>query len=140
MRIFWWFFDRILQRTRCYWSSGVPPIMKNQNDREFAAIVAAIADLRKVDRSTAITVTPLFRPMLDRLSLNELRDYLLARYRNDRGEDQFTKYDLFEIGDRELMGFDGAFLYKDRLHIVFSYNDAWETVEKILAILLYDQL
>jgi hypothetical protein len=80
--------------------------------------------------------------MLDRLSLTELKNYLFARYpnRNRRGEERSEAYDLFDIGDLELKGFDGAFLYKDRLRIVFSYSDAWETVANIHALLLNDQL
>ena len=113
--------------------------MESQNDRDFAAVITAIADRRKVDRSTAITVTALFQPMLDRLSLTELKDYLFTRYSNMRGEDR-SKYDLVEIGDRDLKSFDRAFLYKDRLRIVLSYGDAWETVDRFLAILLNDQL
>ncbi len=116
--------------------------MESQNDREFAAVVAAIADCRKVDRSTAITVTPLFQPMLERLSLTELKNYLFARYpnRNRRGEERSEAYDLFDIGDLELKGFDRAFLYKDHLSITFTYSDAWETVGGFLAVLLNDQL
>jgi hypothetical protein len=139
LRIFRWYFERILDRARWYWSSREPPIMESQNDRDFAAVIAAIADRRKVDRSTAITVTPLFQPMLDRLSLTELRDYLFTRYSNMRGEHR-SKYDLVEIGDRDLKSFDRAFLYKDKLSMTFVYSDAWETVDRFLAVLLNDQL
>jgi hypothetical protein len=140
LRIFRWYFERILDRARWYWSSREPPIMESQNDRDFAAVIAAIADRRKVDRSTAITVTPLFQPMLDRLSLTELKNYLFTRYPNRRGEGQSGKSDIVEIGDRDLKSFDGAFLYKDKLSMTFGYSDAWETVDRFLAVLLNDQL
>jgi hypothetical protein len=133
-------FDHILRLVgkRSHLRGG--PVMESQNDREFAAVVAAIAECRKVDRSTAITVTALFQPMLDRLSLTELKNYLSNRYSPTRGEDQFTKFDLVDIGRQELKSFHRAFLYRDRLRIVFSYSDAWKTVERIHAILLNDHL
>jgi hypothetical protein len=140
MKIFSWLFDRVLRLVGSNSNSGGAPVMESQNDREFAAVMAAIAERRKVDRSTAITVTPLFQPMLDRLSLTELKNYLLTRYPNRRGEDQFTKYDLVEIGEQELKSFDRAFLHKDKLSMTFSYSDAWETVERFLAVLLNDKL
>jgi len=114
--------------------------MESRNDREFAAIMAAIAERRKVDRSTAITVTPLFQPMLDRLSLTELKNYLLTRYPNRRGEGKSSKYDLVDIGEQELKSFNRAFLRKDKLSMTFGYSDAWETVDRFLAVLLNDQL
>ena len=52
---------------------------KSQNDREFAEVIAAIANVRKANRSTAIDVTPQFKPMTDRLSLTELKDYFQFR-------------------------------------------------------------
>ena len=139
MRIFGRFFDRILPACTNS-SSGEAAVMESQNDREFATIIAAIAERRKVDRSTAITVTPLFQPMLDRLSLTELKNCLLIRNSNRRGEDQSSKYDLIEIGEQELRSFNSAFLHKDKLRIVFGYSDAWETVNSFHAILLNDKL
>jgi hypothetical protein len=125
-----------------YWSSEEPPTMESQDDRDFAAVIAAIAERRKVHRSMTITVTPLFQPMLDRLSLTELKNYLFARYlnRNKRGKGRSGEYDLFEIGDRELRSFNKAFLHSDKLRIVFGYSDAWETVDRLHAILLNDNL
>jgi len=116
--------------------------MESQDDRDFAAVIAAIADRRKVDRSGSIVITPMFQPMLDRISLTELRDYLFARYpnRNRRSRDRSEAYDLFEIGDRDLRSFDRAFRYRDSLRIVLGYNDAWETVARFKAILLNDLL
>ena len=114
--------------------------VESQDDREFAGVIARIAERRKIDRSTAITVTPLFQPMLDSRSLTELRNYLLLRCPNDRGEDQFTKYDRFEISARELKSFNRAFLRKDRLTITFSYGDEWETANRLVAVLLNDKL
>jgi hypothetical protein len=140
MRIFGRFFDRIHRLVVSNSGSEEAAVMESQDDREFAAIIAAIAERRKVDRSTAITVTPLFQPMLDRLSLTELKNYVFTRYPNRRGEDQFTKYDLVEIGEQELKSFNRAFLHKDMLRIVFSYSDAWETVDRFHAILLNDKL
>jgi hypothetical protein len=104
MRIFWLFFRtmrnvavlfyafiifRPLHWARWYWSSGEPSIMESQDDRDFAAVIAAIADRRKVDRSGSIVVTPMFWPVLDRLSPTELRNYLFTRYpnRNRRSKD-----------------------------------------------------
>jgi hypothetical protein len=137
LRLLWAVLACMLDRARWYWSSGVPPIMESQNDREFAAVVAAIADLRKADRSTAITVTPLFQPMLDRRSLTELKNYVLFRYPR-RGHSE--KSDLVEIGEQQLRGFNRAFLYKDSLSITFAYSGARETVENFVAVLLNDQL
>ena len=114
--------------------------MESQNDREFAAVVISIANLRKVDRSTAITVTQMFQPMLDRLSLTEFKDYVFSRYSNRRGEGRSSKYDLVDIGERQLKSFDRTFLYRDHLSMTFKYSDAWETVEGFLAVLLNDQL
>ncbi|MEH2534691.1 hypothetical protein V1277_006015 [Bradyrhizobium sp. AZCC 1588] len=111
----------------------------DQNNREFAAIVAAIAKRRKIDRSVAIDVTPLFLPMLDRISLAELNDYILDRYSPKRGEDHESKHDIVEIEDRELKSFDRSFIYKDVLTITFTYSDAWETVDKFQAVLLNRQ-
>jgi hypothetical protein len=116
------------------------PVLETQDDRDFAAVMTAIADRRKVDRSTAITVTPLFQPMLDRLSLTELANYLLARYSSSRGEGQSSKYDLVEIGEQELKSFNRVFLRKDKLSITLGYSDTWETVDRFLAVLLNDQL
>jgi hypothetical protein len=114
--------------------------MESQNDREFAAIITAIAERRKVDRSTAITVTPSFQPMLDRLSLTELKNYILTRYPNKRGQGKSSHFDLVEIGAQELKSFNRAFLRKDKLRMTLSYSDAWETVDRFLAVLLNDQL
>ena len=140
MRIFKWCFDRISRRARSNFNSGERPVMESQNDREFAAVVDAVAECRKVDRSTAITVTPLFQLMLDRVSLSELKNYLFSRYSNRRGEGQSTKYDIIDIGEQQLRSFNKAFLYKDKLSITFVYGDAWETVERFQAVLLNDQL
>jgi len=137
MRILWWCFARILDRTRSYFAAVEQPIMESQNDREFAAVVVSIANLRQVDRSTAITVTPLFQPMLDRLSLTELKNCVLSRYPR-RGYSE--KSDLVEIGELQLKGFDSAFLYRDKLSITFVYNSAREAVENFVAVLLNDQL
>ena len=114
--------------------------MENQDDREFAGIIAAVANLRKVDRSTAINVTPLFQPLTDRLSPVELKDYILSRYQSKRGEEHSGKYDVVDIGEQELKSFDSAFLYKDFLRIIFGYGDSWKTVNRFQAVLLNDQL
>ena len=111
--------------------------MENQDDRDFAAVIAAIAERRKVNRSTAITVTSLFQPMLNRLSLTELKNYVLSRY-SRRGHSE--KSDLVEISELQLKGFDGAFLFRDKLSITFVYSSARETVEEFVAVLLNDQL
>jgi hypothetical protein len=140
MKIFRSFFDRILRPVGSNSNSAGLPVMESQNDREFAAIIAAIAERRKVDRWTAITVTPLFQPMLDRLSLTELKNYLLTRYPNRRGQGKSSKYDLVDIGEQELKSFNRAFLRKDKLSMTFGYSDAWETVDSFLAVLLNDQL
>lgn len=140
MSIFSGFLDFILRSARLNSNSGAASGVESQDDREFAAVIATIAERRKVDRSTAITVTPLFRPMLERLSLTELRNYLLPQYSHDRGEDQFTKYDRMEVRARELKSFNRAFLRKDRLTMTFSYNDEWETANRLVAVLLNDQL
>jgi len=42
--------------------------MESQDDRDFAAVIAAIAERRKVDRSTAITVTPSTGPFSAKIS------------------------------------------------------------------------
>jgi hypothetical protein len=114
--------------------------LDSREDREFADVIIAIANRRRVDRSTAITVTPLFQPMLDRLSPTQLKNYIFSRYSNRRGEDQFTKYDLVDIGQQELSSFDLAFVYKDHLSMTFSYSNDWETASGFLAVLLNDQL
>ena len=111
--------------------------MESQIDRDFAAVIATIADRRKVDRSTAITVTTLFQPMLDRLSLTELKDYIVSRY-SMRGHSE--KSDLVEIGELQLKGFNRAFLFKDKLSFTFVYSGARETVQNFVAVLLNDQL
>ena len=111
--------------------------MENQDDRDFAAVIAAIAERRKVNRSTAITVTSLFQPMLNRLSLTELKNYVLSRY-SRRGHSE--KSDLVEIGELQLKGFNRAFLFKDKLSFTFVYSGARETVQNFVAVLLNDQL
>jgi hypothetical protein len=126
-----WYFQRRF--------SGAPR-MESQNDREFASLVHAVANIRKADRATAIDVTPLLQPMLERLSLIELRDYILSRYPMRRGEDRGKKHDIFDIHERELKSFDKAFAHKDFLRIVFTYTDAWQTVDEFRALLLNDQL
>lgn len=120
-------------------NSEKAPVTESQIDREFVAVIAAIAERRKVDRSTAITVTPLFQPMLDHFSLAELKNYVLAEYPYRRAEGR-SNYDLIDIEDRKLKSFNRAFLRKDKLRIVFSYSDAWETVSSLHAVLLNDQL
>jgi hypothetical protein len=119
---------------------SVVVFMDNQDEREFAAVVVAIAKRRKSDRSVAIDVTSLFRPMLDRISLAELSDYIISRYSPKRGEDHESKHDIVEICARDLKSFDKSFLYKDVLTITFSYSDAWETVDRFQAVLLNRQL
>lgn len=114
--------------------------MDNQDEREFAAVVVAIAKRRKSDRSVAINVTPLFQPMLDRMSLAELNNYILGRYSPRRGEDHESKDDIVEIRAPDLQSFDSSFPYKDVLTITFSYSDAWETVDGFQAVLLNRQL
>jgi len=111
--------------------------VESQIDRDFAAVIATIADRRKVDRSTAITVTTLFQPMLDRLSLTELKDYIVSRY-SMRGHSE--KSDLVEIGEPQLKGFNRDFLFKDKLSFTFVYSGARETVQNFVAVLLNDQL
>lgn len=140
MKILSRFFERILRLVASNRNSKGAPAMESQNDREFAAIISAVAERRKVDRSTAITVTPLFGPMLDRLSLTELKNYLSTRYSHTRGEGQSSKYDLVEIREEELKTFNRAFLRKDKLSMTFGYNDAWETVDRFVAVLLNDRL
>jgi hypothetical protein len=80
--------------------TSVAVFMDNQDESEFAAVVVAIAKRRKSDQSVAIDVTPLFRPMLDRMSLAELNDYILGRYSPNRGEDHESKHDIVEIWAR----------------------------------------
>lgn len=89
--------------------------MPNLSDREFAAVILAIGIRRKVDRSMVIDVTSLFQPILDRLSMTELTEYILSRYPNRRGESRESKYDLVDIGKRELKSFGRGFAYKDIL-------------------------
>ncbi len=114
--------------------------MESRNDREFAEIIATIANLRRSDRSVSIVVSSLFQPMVDHLSLAEFKNYILSRYSSRRGEGRNGKYDIVDLNERELKSFDRAFLYKDFLRITFSYGDSWETVDRFLAILLNDQL
>lgn len=114
--------------------------MASQNDRDFAAVIVAIANRRSVDRSMAVDVTALFQPMLDRLSVSELADYLLSRYPSRRGESRESKYDLVDIGEQELKSFDRGFAYKDILSITIGYSDDWKTANRFLAVLLNDLL
>lgn len=93
--------------------SGAPQ-MENQNDREFAALVLAVANVRKAYRATAIDVTHLLQSMLKRLSLIELREYISSRYPARSGEDRGKKYDIFDI-PQELKSFDKTFAYRDFL-------------------------
>jgi hypothetical protein len=69
-----------------------------------------------------------------------LKDYILGRYQNARGENRGSKYDLVDIDEGELKTFDRAFFYKDGLRITFGYSDSWETVVKFQAVLLNGQL
>ena len=89
--------------------AGTGAVMNDQNDREFAEVISAIANRRKVDRATAIDVTPLFKPMTDRLFLTQLKDYILGRYEHRRGTSQGIKFDRVDIEERELRSFDAAF-------------------------------
>jgi hypothetical protein len=119
---------------------SVVVVMDNQDEREFAAVVVAIAKHRKNDRSVAIDVTSLFRPMLDRMSVAELNEYIISRYSPKRGEDQESKHDIIEIWAPDLKSFDKSFSYKNVLTITFSYSDAWETADRFQAVLLNRQL
>ena len=139
MRTFSRFLEGMLHRGGLNSSPGEAAALESPMDREFAAVITAIAERRRVDRATAITVTPLFQLMLDRYSPSELKDYLLNRHPSRRGEGR-SKYDLVEIGDRELKSFSTAFLRKDKLSMTFSYSDAWKTVDGFVAVLLNDQL
>ena len=73
--------------------------------------------------------------MLDRISMDELKDYILSRYPNRRGEDRELKYDLVDMGERELKSY-GRFAYKDCLSITIGYSDAWKTADRFQAVLL----
>jgi hypothetical protein len=140
MRIFNAAFIGLLFLVSVSAGSGNSAVLATQNDREFAEVITAIANKRKVDRSTAIDVTPFFKPMTDRLSLTELKDYVLGRYSGNRGMSLGIRFDRVEIEERELKSFDRAFLYKDGLAITFGYSDDWKTVTIFKAVLLNDQL
>jgi hypothetical protein len=119
--------------------------MDTQDDRDFADVVVAIAKVRKGSRLTAIDVTHLFKPLTDRLSLDELRDFVLSRYPSMSGEGiamdyKPLKFDMVHIEEGELRAFDRAFLYKDRLDIVFGYSDDRKVVKSFKSVLLNGQL
>jgi hypothetical protein len=115
---------------------------KGQNDREFAEVIAAIANIRKANRSTAIDVTSQFKPMTDHLSLTELKDYIssLGPYQHRRATSRGITYDLIDIDERGLKSFDGAFLYLDSLSMTFDYGEDGKTVTKFISVLLNGQL
>lgn len=114
--------------------------VKTQNDREFAEVIAAIASVRKANRSTAIDVTPQFKPMTDRLSLAELKNYILNRYEHKRVKAQGITYDFVSLDERGLKSFDGAFFYLDSLRMTFGYSNDGNTVTIFKAVLLNGQL
>jgi hypothetical protein len=113
-------------------------VMANPTDQEFAAVIVAIANFRKGDRSMAVDVTSFFQPMLNHLSMTELAEYLLSRYPNARGEDSESKHDLVDIRARELKSFSRGFKYQDRLHFTIAYCDDWRTANRFLAVLVND--
>lgn len=119
---------------------GKKVVVTSQNDREFSEVVAAIANRRKTNRSTAITVTKLFQPMTERLSLAELRNYVSSRYSLRREEAQGEKYEWVDLEKNDLKAYSKEFFYLDSVRIIFFYDAGWETVIKFQAVLLNGQL
>ncbi len=119
---------------------GKKVVVTSQNDREFSEVVAAIANRRKTNRSTAITVTKLFQPMTERLSLAELRNYVSSRYSLRREEAQGEKYEWVDLEKNDLKAYLKEFFYLGSVRIIFFYDAGWETVIKFQAVLLNGQL
>ena len=140
MSVFGRFFDGCLRLVGLNSGATDDASLESERDREFAAVILTIANCRKADRRTAIDGTHLFQPMLTHLSLIELRDYILSRYPTKGSEHLGTKHHLVDLQERELKSFNRAFVYKDFLRIVFTYSDAWETVDVFRANLLNDRL
>lgn len=98
-------------------------------EREFAAAMSRVAALRETNRSTAISVDDLFKPITDKHSLLELRDFLAARY-------QFKRAWMVVVGNSEytnitgpaLKQFDRRFFTHDSVTIGFRYDSDWKTI------------
>jgi hypothetical protein len=114
--------------------------LATQNDREFSAVVAAIGQRRKTNRSTAINITDLFKPMTDHLSLNELESYVTSRYAHGRAPMLGKNVEWIDIEEKELKAYSTEFLYKDVVTITFTYDSAWGAVTQFQAILFNGQL
>lgn len=119
---------------------GKKVVVVSQNDREFSEIIAAIANRRKTNRSTAIIVTELFQPMTERLSLTELRNYISSRYSVRREVAQGEKYEWVDLEKYDLKVYSKEFFYLDSVRIVFFFDPGWESVIKFQAVLFNDQL
>lgn len=119
---------------------GKKVVEVSQSDREFSEVIAAIANRRKTNRSTAIVVTDLFQPMTDRLSLAELRNYVSSRYSLRREEVHGEKGEWGDLKENDLKAYSKKFLYLDSVRIVFFYDAGWESVIKFQAVLFNDQL
>jgi len=85
-------------------------------------------------------VAPLFKPLTDRLSLAQLRDYLARRYRLKRVEDRKGNYEYADIGTEELLAFDNRFHSQDIIRFGFRYDASWTAITEFQAELLGRQL
>ena len=112
------------------------PPMDSKDDRDFADAITAVADLRKINRSTYVDATPSFQPMIGRLTLDGFKNYVLDRYPSRHETSANGKFDLVDIERSELRTYNWAFLNKDRISITFVYSDDWRTVTRFQAALL----
>src|SRR5436309_2758585 len=62
-------------------------VVESSLDREFAAAMSRVAALRETDRSTAISITELFKELTVKYSLLEFRNFLASRHQFRRTRD-----------------------------------------------------
>jgi hypothetical protein len=117
-------------------SNGLERAVEMDIEREFAAAMSRVAALRETNRSTAISVDDLFKPISDKHSLSEFRDFLAGRYQFERVRTVAGNSEHLDIEGPALKQFDSRFLRYDKIRIGFYYDSEWKNVVGFFAGLL----
>jgi hypothetical protein len=112
-------------------------------DEEFQQVIDAVVAYRRSTRLTGMTVTELFKPILEKYQLAEFRDYLSNHYKFSRNEG-FTRQDgsrkpkseFVTIQNEELRKLHKKFLRDDGLVLSFDYTNDWSNITNFTSVVI----